>query len=287
VKKLMIRGAVALAGAAALAAGATAATPESGTIGKAAQKVQWSGTVTSGASHWVWGNADPSAPCQSGVTCDSFALKVADDGDVVIKLRNGGTSGTSSGANGAASVRVTLPDGEVAFATGESGPKTDLVLKIPNAKAGDYTVDGTPSFLNGGDFTATAEWFVPGGSAPKPIEEAPAPTEPQPQQQQPAPQTNTAFTIGAKVGKVSAKKAKKGKTVPVKVTTSRGIAEVVATLKKGSKTVGTAKVAPFGGSGTLKVKLAKALKKGSYTLTVIGRDGNVQAAKTLKVKVAK
>ena len=283
-RRIGLKAALALAGAAGLTGAAVAATPDAGTIGKSAAKVAWEGNVPSGASFYVWQNGDPSAPCGSGQTCDSFALTVTDDGDVVIKLRLQRQSGTTSGANGNGAIRVTAPDDSVFHAEGESGPKTDLVLKIPGAKAGEYTVDVTPSFVNGAPYTASADWFPVGGSAPKPAPEEPAPAPSEPQPQQPA---NEAFTIDAKAGKVSAKKAKKGKSIAVKVTTSRAVEQVTATLKQGKKTLGTGRVAPFGGSGTLKVKLAKALKKGTYTLTVVGRDKNVQAAKTIKVKVAK
>jgi hypothetical protein len=89
-----------------------------------------------------------------------------------------------------------------------------------------------------------------------------------------------ASTIG------KAKKAKKGKKLSVKLTSTKPITNLTATLKKGSKKVGSGKLASLDGKGTLKLKLSKTLKKGKYTLTSTGTvDGATATAKqTVKLK---
>ena len=91
-----------------------------------------------------------------------------------------------------------------------------------------------------------------------------------------------------KAPKVKARKARKGAKLKVRVTVSREVQSVVATLKKGKKKVGAGKVGRVVRSGTVKVKLSKKLKAGRYALTVSARDARgVVVTRTVAVKVKK
>ena len=289
-KKLMTRVAVAAIGAGLIATGATAATPASGTIGKASPKIKYTGNfVAENAYKWyqVW-EADPSVDC--GTDCDKYALKVTDPGKLVLKFELGVVGDTGNGYLG---IKIQYPNGDYSFDRLESAPKAPAAVTIAKAEAGDYEISIVSNLICCGSqsVTSTGDWSDPNAPAtsdPAPSE-TPAPsgggggsTPPSTQPAAPA-----AFTVDAKAGKVSAKKAKKGKSISVKATSSRAIERMTLTLKKGSKTVGTATKAPFPGSATMKVKLSKALKKGTYTLVVAGQDGSTTSAKTIKVKVTK
>jgi hypothetical protein len=80
-----------------------------------------------------------------------------------------------------------------------------------------------------------------------------------------------------------AKKAKKGKSISVKLTSTAPVANLKAKLKKASgkgATLATGKLASLDGKGRLKLKFKKTLKKGKYKLLVTGTvDGITQTAK--------
>lgn len=282
-KKLMTRLALVTVGVGLVAGGATAATPEGGDLKKGV-KLKWSGDLTSSGVYYnAWAD-DPSIECQPQAgNCDKFALNVIDGGEVLLKARLDSTA--AQGNNGGAGIRIKLPDNSYVYQQGESGPDTDLTVKLKDAKPGKYEVTTVASFVCCGTsgYSETAEYG--GAPAPAPVQPS-QPAQPQPGQPvSPAPPQD--FKVGAKVGKVSAKKAKKGKAISVKVSSSRSIERMTLILKKGSKKVGTATLAPFPGSAKMKVKLSKALKKGSYVLSVVGQDGNRTVAKNIKVKVTK
>jgi hypothetical protein len=99
-----------------------------------------------------------------------------------------------------------------------------------------------------------------------------------------------ALNVKASKAAGSAKKAGKSKKAAVKLTGQA--TKITATLYKGSfkkpKVYGKGKLAKLAGKATLKLKLAKKVKKGSYALTLIGTnpDGR-RAEKTFKVKFKK
>jgi hypothetical protein len=70
------------------------------------------------------------------------------------------------------------------------------------------------------------------------------------------------------------KGVKKGKTLPVKLRASEQVTKLVAQLRKGKSVYGKGKLARLSGNGTLKVKISKKLKKGSYTLDLAGSDAS-------------
>ena len=70
---------------------------------------------------------------------------------------------------------------------------------------------------------------------------------------------------------VKASKAKKGKSLSFRLSTQDNVSDVKATLKKGSKSYGSGSLEVLDVAGTLKVKLKKSLKKGTYKLTLTGQ----------------
>jgi hypothetical protein len=274
-----------LAAAAALAllpaAVAIASEPSSGTISTASPKATWTGTVQESvtAFHAQHTGGSDDAPCVQP-TCDTYALKVADAAPELVLTAD-------AGDNDAANVglRVKMPDGSYVRAAGaSSSPKSPLKLKIKPAPAGDYVVDYTNYYVGGEiPYTATATLTVPGAApaataAPAPGG-GPAPT--------PAPPAQS-FTLTVKAPKVSAKKAKKGRTVAVGVTVSREVSSVLAVLRKGKKEVGRGSLGKVAKSGKVKLLLGKALKKGAYSLYVEAKDAaGTTVSRTVKVTVKK
>lgn len=83
-----------------------------------------------------------------------------------------------------------------------------------------------------------------------------------------------------------AKSASKSKSASFRLTSSGTVNGLKAKLKKGKSTVGTGKLATLNGKGTIKLKLKKKVKKGSYTLQLTGNDANGQPVSyKLKVKL--
>jgi len=83
----------------------------------------------------------------------------------------------------------------------------------------------------------------------------------------------------------AAKRKSKSKTLSLKLSSSEAITNLAAKLVKGSKVVGTGKLAKLSGTRTLKVKLKSKLKKGSYTLDLVGdRASGERATVAFKLK---
>ena len=84
----------------------------------------------------------------------------------------------------------------------------------------------------------------------------------------------------------TAKKAQKSKSLSLKLKSTEKITALTAKLLKGKTSYGKGSLAELNGSGTLKLKLAKKLKKGSYTVNLAGSDaaGN-KLTGTAKFKV--
>jgi hypothetical protein len=101
-------------------------------------------------------------------------------------------------------------------------------------------------------------------------------------------QTTTSATLPVKLVTKSAKVAKKkskSKTLSLKLKSSEEITKIGAQLVKGKKVVGTGKLAKLNGTGTLKIKLKSKLKKGSYTLNLVGnRASGERATVAFKLK---
>ena len=137
------------------------------------------------------------------------------------------------------------------------------------------------SFQN--DDVALGNWTV------GPCEPGTAPTTTTPTTTTPTtttPATQQAGPLPVRLAKKSIKKAKKGKTVKVKLRSSEPLTNVGVRIAKGAKAYGTGKLAKLGSTGTVKVKLTKALKKGTYSFDVAGTDSKGQRrVGSLKLKV--
>jgi hypothetical protein len=83
----------------------------------------------------------------------------------------------------------------------------------------------------------------------------------------------------------AAKKKSKSKTLSLKLKSTEEITKLGAQLLKGKKVVGTGKLAKLNGTATLKLKLKSKLKKGSYTLNLVGnRASGERATVAFKLK---
>jgi hypothetical protein len=256
---------------------AQAADPGEGTVSAASPTVAWKGQVVSaGVSSQAWAQ-DPTAPCQAP-SCDTFALEVADSANLVLKLK--GFKQNTAGGDPTCDFRVTDPAGEQTHYPGTCGPESEMRVTIKNAAKGKYTIDVADSHVVGQpeNYEASATLAVPPPVVAPPAS-TPAPTTTAP----PAPAKLT-----VKAPKLSAKKLKKAKKFVVTLTTSAPLTAVNALLVDKKKSVGSGKLAQLNGTSKLTVKVKKALKKGTYQLSVGGRDAqgrNVLA--TAKVKIGK
>jgi uncharacterized protein YaiE (UPF0345 family) len=84
---------------------------------------------------------------------------------------------------------------------------------------------------------------------------------------------------------VKASKAKKGKSLSLRVTSPDSLTDIKATLKKGSSTYGTGKLETLDVAGTLKVKLKRSLKKGTYKLNLTGQTNGGPGKSTFNLRV--
>ena len=167
-------------------------------------------------------------------------------------------------------------------ASGPAAPGKPLKLKIKGAKTGDYVVDYTNYYVGGETpYNGSAELAVP-SSAPA-ATPTPAPAGPQ----QPAPAESFTLTVKPP-SKVSARKAKKGKTLAVGVTVSREVKSITSILRRGSKTVARGSRGTTSGSAKLKLLIAKSLKKGKYSLYTEAVDAQgTKVSRTIALKVRK
>ena len=262
----------------ALAAPAIAADPESGDVSNAAPKVEWKGTAGGyGAS--IVADVNGSFPACQAPTCDEFTLNVKDQADLTVAI-------TTDDGTGFTTIEVEDPDGTINYNGGAEEQATS-VIKIKKAKPGAYivrTMTNNPP-AQGDAYSGVATL----GSAPAAVTPPPSsggPTPPpssQPPSSQPAP--SAAPTITVKPGKLSARKAKKKLTIGL--SSDGRVSGLVATLKKGSKKVGSGKLATLNGPGKIALKVKK-LKKGSYTFRVAGKSdaGNVVATQ-VKLKIGR
>ena len=278
-KKLMTRVILAAAGTALIATGAIAASPETGTVSKAAPTVKWAGDTTN--SYVVlnpMGNAPEQVPCD-GTHCDVFTLTVAEDApnlEVAVNIDDDDAT---------AGIRIARPDGTVEYDSGTSSTKSPFKLKIKDAKKGDYEIGIVNNFVATITYkaSATALFAAPVVAEPTPeVTPAPTPAPAQPgQQAQPAPPTLTVQN-----GKASAKKLKKARKLAITASSSAPLTSVTAEIRKGSKRLASAKVAKLEGTQKISVKVKKGLKAGSYVLRVVGTDAQsrrVQGQGKLKV----
>ena len=125
---------------------------------------------------------------------------------------------------------------------------------------------------------------APGTYTVGPCTEAPTTTTPAGTAGQPTTGAALPVTLVTKSAK-AAKKKSKSKTLSLKLKSTEAITKIGAQLLKGKKVVGTGKLASLNGTGTLKLKLKSKLKKGSYTLNLVGnRASGERATAAFKLK---
>ncbi|MFP5371960.1 MAG: hypothetical protein ACLGI3_14600, partial [Actinomycetes bacterium] len=145
----------------------------------------------------------------------------------------------------------------------------------------------------GGVFSSNGASCPGGAAAPPP---APAPTDPAPTAPAPpsggptapATQPSGALRISVAPTTLKARKVKRARRIAFNLRPSESMSSLVITFKKGSKRLGTAKLAQLQGAKKVALKLRKkGLKKGRYTLAITGKrpDGSTAAAKfVIRVK---
>jgi hypothetical protein len=125
------------------------------------------------------------------------------------------------------------------------------------------------------DGAATGKWTVAGCVPPAAAPVASLPS---------TPSTRPSETVGPTalpVKLTSTKvKAPKKKTLALKLSSTEKVTGLVAQLRSKSRTVAKGKLAQISGKGTLKLKLSKKLKKGKYTLDLVGKDAAGQQRST-------
>lgn len=293
-----------LAGGLLVIAGSTAAlaaTPSSGEVSKAKPRVEWTGSVINSYANRipVLVTEDDTFPCLPQ-SCDMFALKVVESDDLTITADAPEGSSTDGSSGTQVTLRIRKPDGSVSVHTSDASgvsPEKPLTVKIKKAPAGDYEIEYFNYYLATAgaiEYKGTATLGSP-ITAPVGPSQPPHPVSPSPQpgggtqpNNQPGGNQQQAIDLSVKTGKLSAKKLKKGKKLAATVTVNREVQSVTGTLKKGKKVVGKGKLGRVQKSAKLSLKLSKALKKGTYSLTVAASDGaGSNAIKTVKVKVGK
>ena len=178
-------------------------------------------------------------------------------------------------------------------ATGKTLTNTGGESRAISAEAGTlYWTDIAPDDANTGKpFTVAPCADAGGGTPPAPTDpgqttpppSSPPPPSKQPESNQPGtpPPTTAgpaALDVRVSAGKQSARKIGKRKRMTLKVSSSKGVTGLVATLKRGAKTAGSGKLAKVGGSAKLTIKVKRKLKPGSYTLSLSGTNADGQRA---------
>ena len=176
---------------------------------------------------------------------------------------------------------------EISVPSAETGASRGKTLKGPYAVAAESRsipmvgglvseVDRAPGEGGGRDYVV-APCDTP---APAPVgDPAPVPGPPAGEPQD--------ATLPVELVTTSAKaKSTRRKKLKLKLRSSEEVTDLGARLLKGSKTRGTGRLASLNGTAKLKLKLKRKLKKGKYTLEVVGKAGGRQGtnAYTLKVK---
>jgi hypothetical protein len=182
---------------------------------------------------------------------------------IVIPPDAGGKPGTKlSGITGETQLgRTTFVPGAV-----NQSPSRGLSFQDDNVGIGAVTI---------GDCAASAP---PASSTPTTTAPStPASTTP----------SSQAGPLPVKLATKKLKKAKAKKAVAVKLNASEALTKIDVRLSKGKTVYGTGKLAKLSGSGTVKFKLKKAIKKGTYAFDVAGTDaqGHRRIA-SFKLKVA-
>jgi hypothetical protein len=158
--------------------------------------------------------------------------------------------------------RTTFVPGAVS-----QSPSRGLSFQDDTAGLGNVTIGPcAPGTTTGGGTTTTPTVTPPSSSAP--------------------PTSSSSGPLPVSLGSKSVKAARKRKTITIKLKSSEPLTAVGVRISKGTAAYGTGKLAKLVKTGKVKVKLTKALKKGSYALDVAGTDGKgARRVASFKLKV--
>ena len=172
------------------------------------------------------------------------------------------------------------PDGVIQIVYPTDGPgkagTTHKTATITAYEARQVLPGASPTPIKGGllyevDVAATKGTFTVGAPCPATDPVAPAPGAEQPGSgTQPLNSGGEPLPVKLRTTKVKARKARK--TLKLKLSSSETITQLGAQVKKGKKVLGKGTLARLRGTGTIKVKLGRKLKKGAYQVDLVGTD---------------
>ena len=292
-----------------IASPAFAADPESGEVSPTKPTVTWTGTVTEPTGGYelaVIANEGTQGTCEQP-HCDTFALKVAAGASALTVRAAGSEDDTFS-----MTFEVEDPEGKVTLVSGDdSVPEREATFDNP--AAGDWIVRvlGTPQ-LESFSYEGTATLTVPaaagpapgsgttppaGGTPPPSSPPAPPAAPPQQQQQQPAPGSPPVsapapkLTVRALSRRArTAKRLRKGRRFAASVATTAPLTRVTAVLvpaRRRTQVVASGRTARIAKTGSVRLKLRRAARRGRYLLIVAGIDSSgrrVIAQRTVSVR---
>jgi hypothetical protein len=148
--------------------------------------------------------------------------------------------------------RTTFVPGAV-----NQSPSRGLSFQDDNVSIGTVTIGSCPGGTTGGGGST-------GTTAPAPTTPAPTPAT--------GGGSSQAAPLPVTLATKKLKRAKAKKRVAVKLKSSEALTSVDVRLSRGTTVFGTGKLAKLNGTGSVKFKLKKALKKGSYAFDVAGTD---------------
>ena len=195
----------------------------------------------------------------------SYEFGTVEDGGAVTVSRAGGIMPGAFFEGKDGIVQLDIPDNfDGKAGTVLTAPNTITYTGAPGAAAAPTPTRGPLTQID----TSSGKTYTVGtcAAAPAPAPSEPAPTTPPPSGAAPADQ---ALPV-----KVLTKKARRGKRVTVKLSSSEPLTKLSAQLVKGKKVIGKGALAKLSGRGALKLKLKGRPKKGAYRLDLAGTDSS-------------
>lgn len=201
------------------------------------------------------------------------------DGDQPGYVSEGETAGKfHEGANGV--IEITVPSAQTGATRGKTlkAPYASATeaLSIPGVGGLVAPVDAAPDEGGGRDYLVQPceEPAPPAGDPGTQPGSNPGTGDPQP------------ATLPVELLTKSAKaRSTRKKKLVLKLRSSEPVTDLEARLLKGKKTKGTGGLAELNGTAKLKLKLKRKLRKGKYTLEVIGNAGGRQGTNAFKLRI--
>lgn len=246
--------------------------PPSGTVGAAAPTTSFAGEITepTGAAEIYFQEQGTSkGNCEEPV-CQEYALKVADPGTTLTVKSEVDEDGFSQ------TVEIEQPDGTISQ-TSAADPGT-VTAKVKNPKPGDWLIriygsdyiNGSPTWT----YNATVTLSVP---EPEPTPDPVATPAPTPNAGGPGPAgASNPPTLTIRAGRISARKVNRARRLALKLSTTAPVRNLQLALSSGKasrpRSHGRARVATLSGTKTVKVRIARKIKRGRLRVTARGVD---------------